>query len=263
MSGLSDADPTGRFTGLAEVYARCRPDYPGEAVDFILSRCGLVRGARLVDVGCGTGISMRLFASRGLDVIGVEPNADMRRLAEAEPVPPGAPALTYRDGQAEATGLPDACADAVLAAQAFHWFAPEPTLREFHRILKPRGWAVLLWNERDSSDPFTAAYGAVVGASREAKAVELPRGRAGEPLLHSPLFADARRDVFDHRQELDVQGMLGRAFSASYAPREPDAIRQFTADLEAAFAQFQRGGKVVLRYETAVYTARRRDNPRG
>jgi SAM-dependent methyltransferase len=258
MSGLSDADPTGRFTGLADVYAKCRPDYPAEAVDFILARCGLVPGSRLVDVGCGTGISTRLFARRGLDVIGVEPNADMRRLAEAEPVPPDAPAPAYRDGQAEATGLPDACADAVLAAQAFHWFAPEPALREFHRILKPGGWAVLLWNERDPADPFTAAYGAVVGASREAKAVEVPRGRGGEPLLHSSLFEDARRDVFGHRQELDLQGLLGRAFSASYAPRAPEQVRQFTADLETAFVRFARGGRVVLRYETAVYTGRRR-----
>src|SRR5438045_3467049 len=116
MSPLSDANPTGRFSGLAEVYAKCRPDYPAEAVDFILARCGLAPGARLVDVGSGTGISARLFARRGLEVIGVEPNADMRRQAAAEPLPPGVPVPAYRDGCGEATGLPDACADAVLAA---------------------------------------------------------------------------------------------------------------------------------------------------
>ena len=257
MSPLSDANPTGRFSGLAEVYAKCRPDYPAEAVDFILARCGLAPGARLVDVGSGTGISARLFARRGLEVIGVEPNADMRRQAAAEPLPPGVPRPSYRDGRGEATGLPDAFVDAVLAAQAFHWFEPETALREAHRILKPGGWVVLLWNERDNADAFTAAYGAVVRSAPEAARVEGPRGRAGEPLLSSPLFEEARRDLFRHRQEVDLQGLLGRAFSASHAPREPDRAEQFAADLQAVYHRFQRDGQVVICYETAVYTGRR------
>src|SRR5262245_21600195 len=91
MSDLAGMNPTGRFSGLAELYARCRPDYPAAALDFVLSRCGLAPGALLVDVGCGTGIAARLFAGRGLRVVGVEPNADMRRRAEAEPLAPGAP----------------------------------------------------------------------------------------------------------------------------------------------------------------------------
>ena len=59
--------------------------------------------------------------------------------------------MTYREGRAEATGLPTAYADVVLSAQAFHWFEPVATLREFHRILKPDGWAILMWNERDDA----------------------------------------------------------------------------------------------------------------
>jgi SAM-dependent methyltransferase len=256
MAGLSRYNPTGRFSGMAELYAKCRPDYPAEAVDFILARCGLGPGARLVDVGCGTGISARLFARRGLEVIGIEPNADMRRQAEAEPPPPDAPAPVYRDGTAEATGLADASANAVLAAQAFHWFDAAASLREFHRILKPGGWVILLWNERDAADPLTAAYGEVIRSTGEATAIEVPRGKAGTPLLDSPLFEDARRDLFRHVQELDREGLLGRAFSASYAPREPERAERFAADLESVFARFAQAGKVVLRYETSVYTAR-------
>src|SRR5439155_17024812 len=127
-------DTVERFTGLADVYAQCRPDYPAAAIDFILAHRSLKPGATLVDVGCGTGISSRLFAARGLRVIGIDPNADMRRRAEAEPTPPGAPAPIYRDGRGEATGLSDASANAVLAAQAFHWFDAEAALREAYRI---------------------------------------------------------------------------------------------------------------------------------
>jgi SAM-dependent methyltransferase len=258
MSELSQYNPTGRFTGLANLYARCRPGYPPEALDFIMTHCGLGRGSLLVDVGSGTGISARLFAWRGISVLGIEPNGEMRTRAEAESLPPHLPAPVYQEGRAEATNLPDTTADAVLAAQAFHWFEPEPALREFHRILKPNGWVVLLWNERDESDVFTAAYGAAVRATPDAAAVEVPRGQAGEPLLTSPLFQDARRVVFHYQQELDEEGVLGRAFSASYAPRDPAVADAFAAELRRIFARFQQAGKVALHYETAVYVGLRR-----
>jgi SAM-dependent methyltransferase len=252
---LSESDPIGRFSGLAGLYAQCRPDYPAAALDFIERRCGLKPGSIVVDVGCGTGISSRLFARRGFKVIGVEPNADMRRQAEGargDGVPP-----VYRDGRAEATGLPDACADLVLAAQAFHWFKPDAALSEFHRLLKPNGWAVLMWNERDEADPFTAAYGDVIRNSADAAALERSRALAGEVLLTCPLFADAARTVFPHSQALNGDGMLGRALSVSYAPSGAARLQKYKDDLRAVFTRFQQGGQVILYYQTSVYTARR------
>jgi SAM-dependent methyltransferase len=258
MNELSRSNPTGRFTGLADVYGKYRPTYPVQAVDFILSRCGLAAGSLLVDVGCGTGISSRLFAARGLQVIGVEPNAEMRAAAEAEPVFPGNPGPIYRDGRAEATGFSPHSADAVLAAQAFHWFEPEPALREFHRILRPGGWVILMWNERDEIDPFTAAYSGVIRTTPDAAAVEMPRSRAGEPLLQSAWFENAERAVFGNAQTLDEDGLVGRALSASYAPRQPAQAAEFASALRAVFTRYQRQGKVMLQYQTSVYLGRRR-----
>ncbi len=247
-------DPTSRFTGLADVYARSRPDYPKDALDFIVAHCRLGAGAIVVDVGCGTGISSRLLAERGLRVIGIEPNADMRQRAAGER---GAGNAEYRAGRAEATGLPDTCADAVVAAQSAHWFKLDAAFAEFHRILKPGGWVVLIWNERDETDVFTAAYGDVIRSTPGAAALEAMRQAAGEPLLTCPLFAEAQRTVFAHAQVLDEAGMIGRALSVSYAPREPADIERYKSALQAVFARFQQEGQVVLRYCTTVYAGQR------
>jgi len=254
---LSKLNPTSRFTGLADVYARCRPDYPGAALDAVVAYAGLTGSSLLVDVGSGTGISARLFAQRGIPVLGLEPNAEMRARAEAEAVPPDCPRPQYRDGKAEATGLPDGSATAVLAAQAFHWFDADTALREFFRILIPLGTIALLWNERDERDPFTAAFGVIMRTGPNAATLESTRGIAGEPLLTCPLFRDAERRRFDHEQLLDEEGMLGRAFSASYAPREPEAVERFGRALRDAFATFEHEERVRLRYTTTLYLARR------
>jgi len=257
MLDLSACQPTDRFSGLAEIYARSRPGYPEEALDFIVGLGKLGPQSLLVDVGCGTGISARQLAARGIRVIGIEPNRDMREQAKAEQAPPGSPRPEFRSGTAEATGLAEGSVDMVLAAQAFHWFEPVSTLKEFHRILKRDGWTVLMWNERDSSDPFTAAYGEVFRMTPEGMEVERSRGQAGGPLLVSSLFQNAEKWHFHHEQEVDEDGLLGRAFSASYAPRDPAQAAIFAARLRAVFAQFQREGTVKIRYETSVYVAQK------
>jgi SAM-dependent methyltransferase len=258
MSDLSHFNPTSRFRGLADQYARHRPDYPAEAIDLLVDRCGLKGDDILVDVGCGTGISTRLFAQRGVRVLGLDPNPEMLARALTAPLPAGIPAPTFLVGKAEATGLADGTATAVVAAQAFHWFNAPVALKEFHRILRHGGGVALMWNERDESDPFTAAFGDVIRTAPEAATVEGPRARAGEALSASPYFRDVERIDFGHAQELDEEGVLGRAFSSSYAPREPDAVAAFAAALRKVYARFQSEGRVSLRYQTSTYFARRR-----
>ena len=176
-------NPIGRFSGQADAYSRHRPSYPDEAIRSVISRAGLDRSAVVVDVGCGTGICSRLFAERGLTVIGVEPNNAMRRRAEATPCPAGPPPR-YRDGAAEATGLPDATANCVVAAQAFHWFDAGAALREFHRLLKPSGWVALLWYERDEADEFTRGVGDVIRTAPTTRKPSRPHGP--RPVMYWP-----------------------------------------------------------------------------
>jgi SAM-dependent methyltransferase len=260
MSESTDLNPTNRFTGLADIYARHRPDYPAAALAYIVQRGQLRADSLVADIGCGTGISSRQFAQLGFQrVIGIEPNADMRRQADAASMGPGTVPPVFREGTAEATGLGDATADLVLAAQAFHWFVADAALREFHRILKPSGWVALVWNERDESDPFTGAYGDLVRSHCQAAEVEGTRQRSGEPLLVSPYFQRGERAVFSHEQVVDEEGLIGRAMSVSYAPREPERAAAFQAALRDVFARFQRTGQAVMRYQTTVISAQRRD----
>jgi SAM-dependent methyltransferase len=266
MSELSKLDPTRRFTGRSRLYASFRPTYPDAAVAYVLKRCGLRENSLLIDVGCGTGISSRLFAARGLRVIGIDPNAEMLAEADAETAAKpeaarhgtGEPRVTYQAGHAEATGLPSSTADAVLAAQAFHWFKPDAALSEFHRLLKPEGWAILMWNERDERDPFAAAYGDIIRTARQAAAIEGQRQEGpGKALLASALFRNGECVNFGHEQPLDEEGLLGRAFSSSYAPTEADGVRRWEESIRALFRECQRAGSVILRYQTSVYLAER------
>jgi SAM-dependent methyltransferase len=246
-----------RFEGLAGDYDRFRPDYPGDAVQFLLAHCELAPGKRLVDIGCGTGISSRIMTGKGLAVIGVEPNADMREQAEAVTGPAGTPP-TYRDGRAEATGLPGESADAVLAAQAFHWFSPSAALAESLRILKPGGWLILIWNEPERNDPFTGEYvRLLVEHSPEPAIARHVHSEAGAVLLSWPGFERAERFEFPHSQRLDRDGLRGRALSASYAPKEAQARERLCAALDALFNLYQRADRVDLRYRTPVYVARK------
>jgi SAM-dependent methyltransferase len=178
----------------------------------------------------------------------------MRRQAESVPAMPGTLAPEYRSGRGEATGLATDSMDAVVCCQAFHWLDPALALPEFHRILKPGGWAALMWNERDESDPFTAAYGKIIRSFPDAKDVEGSRQRAGQAFLDSRLFADSSVTYFSHAQEADEDRLIGRAMSVSYAPRTPADRERAESDLRRVFRTFAQDRRVLLVYRTSVFT---------
>jgi len=125
------------FGQVAEDYHRWRPSYPVKAVDWLAPSAP----AHVVDVGAGTGKLTELLVARGLDVEVVEP--DERMLAVL-----GRHNPTVRRHQSDSSHIPveDASMDAVLVADAWHWFDPGATVPEVRRVLKPAGWLGLVWN---------------------------------------------------------------------------------------------------------------------
>jgi SAM-dependent methyltransferase len=137
----------GDFTGLASDYAKFRPGSAPQVATAILGFLGKDPAkVDAADVGAGTGIWTRILAKRGLhSVVAVEPNDDMRGQGVETSRDT---AVSWKKGSAEATGLADGSVDLLSMASSFHWADFDTACTEFHRVLRPRGVFVALWNPR-------------------------------------------------------------------------------------------------------------------
>lgn len=122
--------------GFAERYDRYRPRPPEALLELLPALAGADRPRLVVDLGSGTGLSTRAWAGRAERVLGVEPNDAMRAFAEGATT---AANVRYVAASSYGTGLPDACADLVTAAQSLQWMRPELVFPEVGRIVRPGG----------------------------------------------------------------------------------------------------------------------------
>lgn len=122
--------------GFADRYDAYRPIPPDVLLEVLLQLAQTKHPHLVVDLGSGTGISSFIWAERAQCVIGIEPNAEMRRRAEFRNQ---APNVTFQDAFAHQTGLPDETVDIVTSAQSLHWMEPQSTFAEVARILRPGG----------------------------------------------------------------------------------------------------------------------------
>lgn len=252
------ARPTERFSGRMESYKKFRPDYPDELVPFLTQKFPQPPPLQVADVGSGTGIFTRRLLDGGHEVFAVEPNSDMRSVAEKDLG--SRPLFHSVAATAEETGLPTASLDLINVAQAFHWFDPVQTGAEFRRLLKPTGFTALIWNNRETESAFGRAYEKFlldcstdyrqVRAQHEAVNARIPA------FFETPSF---HHDTFSNEQRLTEDALQGRFFSTSYCP--PPGTPQLHAALEKLsdlFHRHQQDGIVSMIYITDVYTGRPR-----
>jgi SAM-dependent methyltransferase len=214
------------FETVAAEYERYRPDYPPEAIAWAADALGLVAGARVLDVGAGTGKLTRVLVAAGFDVVAVEPGAgmlDQLRLAVPEAEPHEAPA--------ESIPLPDASVDAAFAAQAFHWFDRERALPELQRVIRPDGGLVLVWNWWDERDPLQHELGGIVGYAGHAPYRE-------EELPSAPWFREVGRTVVETTEESSPDALIGYLSTASnFLVADAEEREKTFADVRAIAAR--------------------------
>lgn len=245
-------DTVERFSNRVENYVKYRPGYPPEVLELFESEMELTEGSVIADIGSGTGISARMFLEYEAEVYGVEPNTKMREAAER--LLGSFEKFHSVEGTAEATTLPRSSVDIVTAAQAFHWFDPDAAREEFRRILKPGGWVVLIWNERQlDTDEFHREYEQLL--LRYAKDYEKVRhDNINEIMLEGFFGQSFERAVYPNAQVLDFEGLLGRAASASYMPASGDpGFFEMEKDLRGLFAKYAESGRITVFYDTKVF----------
>jgi SAM-dependent methyltransferase len=207
------------FDRPAEAYDRGRPDYPASAVEHLLRVLKISAQSCVVDLGAGTGKFTNYLAATGARVIAVEPVASMRsRLVER------LPNVQIVDATAEATSLPEASVDAVVAAQAFHWFDAKRAVAEIARILRPGGSLGLIWNVRDDSLPWVRRLTAIIDPYEG----EAPRYRTLEwmsAFKPNGLLGPLQMQEFAYVQRLTPSALLDRVSSISFIAALPEAAR--------------------------------------
>lgn len=241
-----------KFDGKGSLYARFRPSYPQELIEYLYTQVGMGRDSAIADVGAGTGKLTRLLLERGSLVYAVEPNPDMRAAAEFELR--GLARLCLSAGTAEATGLSSGSVDYITVAQAFHWFDRAGFRKECRRILKPCGKVVLVWNCRDEKSELVRALECLnrkccPGFTGFSEGIRADDGDFSD-------FFEGRYTVrqFNHPLYFDQTGFIGRNLSSSYAPKETDEnYHDYVAELENLFDRYSDGTGVILANFTRCY----------
>jgi SAM-dependent methyltransferase len=249
---MSSSDSTNRFSDRVENYVRYRPSYPAEVVQLLSRETGLIPSWRVADLGSGTGIAAELFLRNGNTVCGVEPNAPMRSAAEKQ-------LAEYSNfhsvaGTAEATTLPSHSVDAVVAAQAFHWFDVAKARNESLRILMPGGWAVLLWNSRRlDATRFLRAYEQLL-LDHGTDYVRVRHDRVDDAKLTTYFGGSYATWRLVNEQRLTHDGLRGRILSSSYMPgaNEPGHSEMLQA-IDRLFIEHQVAGEVVIEYDVEIH----------
>ncbi|WAV92938.1 class I SAM-dependent methyltransferase [Oxalobacter aliiformigenes] len=208
-----------RFTGFAGLYDGVRPRMPVYPVEVIRQYLGR-KPDRVVDLGCGTGLSTLVWRNRCLEVIGIEPSDDMLAVAQKKEIN----GIAFRKGSSTSTGLPDKSADAVICSQSFHWMEPRSALSEINRVLRPGGvFATVDCDWPPVSDwrvekKYKELFDKVLQIEKTEKLVEssFVRWEKTGHLHHiesSGYFRYVREIVFSSREKCDAERLIGLAKS--------------------------------------------------
>lgn len=231
------------FGDAAAAYRRGRPPYPESAVDWLVP--GTARS--VLDLGAGTGKLTQLLVARELAVTAVEPLAAMR-----EELVAAAPSVDVRDGSAEAIPLVDKAVDAVVVAQAWHWFDPAKALPEIARVLTPGGTLGLVWNIRDHSVPWVAELDRVLHRHTRQEIDTAPS--IGTPFREVERLEVRWEHTLTREELLDL--VASRSYVITMADKDRDELMHQVGELLDSHLDLRGRKKLTMPYLTRCTRAR-------
>jgi len=247
------------FADAADAYELGRPGYPPEAIEVLCDELRLAPGARVADVGAGTGKLTRALLAAGLDVVAVEPADGMRaRLREELGV------VEARAGTAEALPLPDGSVDAVAVGEAFHWFDAARAVPELARVIRPGGGLGVLAHAA-AGDSALEGRAWAVELNQVLRAVRptdhpafVQEGSLSDPIEAHDAFGPVMRTDVTHIHRADRAAMVASVASMSFVGvMADDERRKLLEQIDRLLAAHDlETFETPLR--TTVWTARRR-----
>lgn len=242
-----------RFTDKAEKYEKYRPSYPKQSLDIIQYECHITLNNDIVvaDIGSGTGKFTELLLEKYCKVYAVEPNDNMRAIAEDKFIGN----LNYKsiNNTAENTGLDDNSVDLITVAQALHYFDVEKVKIEFRRILKLNGKVALLWNFRYKESDFMKEYEKIVYTFHSKDLQPTFAQDKMNDSVYNKLFSEYKVFSIPYIQELDFDDLWGRALSSNHAPKKDDPnYDELYKNIKKIFDKYQHNKKINFEYHTKV-----------
>jgi SAM-dependent methyltransferase len=245
------------FSTQAGTYTQGRPDYPQALSLWLRDALAIDAQASVVDLGAGTGKFTRLLKPLTEHLTAVEPVQAMRQEFSKS-----FPDTTIVHGTAEALALAAASADAVVCAQAFHWFANEAALAGIHRVLKPGGRLGLIWNVRDESVDWVAEITRIITPYEG----DTPRFHTGNWRLpfNGVYFAQPELTCFNYTHSGNAETVimnrfLSVSFIAALPQTEKSIVTQQLRELIHTHPALKGRETIEFPYQTQAYLCRRLD----
>lgn len=239
------------FDRAGDSYERGRPEYPSDAIDFLVRHLQINHSSIVLDLGAGTGKFTKLLKPSGATLFAVEPVEGMRRKFQSL-----LPEVQILNGSAEKIPMPDNSVDVVIVAQAFHWFNGPTALQEIYRVLKSKGKIGLIWNARDESVDWVAALTKIIDPY-EGGAPRYKTMNWKKAFDETTSFSKLQLQQFSYVQVGTIETIVDRIGSISFISALPEAQRidvlNQVRQLVETHPETKSQPQIRLPYRTDVY----------